>query len=193
MKILHLDSSIQGDASASRALSAAVIARLRTEHPQAEITYRDLAATPLAHLDFDTFTTLSAHPALREFLAADVVVIGAPMYNFGVSSQLKAWIDHIVVAGQTFKYGADGVVGLAAGKRIIVAHSRGGHYTEGPAAAGEHAESYLRTVLAFIGITEPEFVVAEGIAYGEEPRAAAMAKAQAEIDELSFADLAEAS
>lgn len=191
MKILHVDSSIQGDTSASRALSAAVVERLRAVHPAAEIAYRDLAAEPLPHLDSEGFAAISANLALREFLDADVVVIGAPMYNFGVASQLKAWIDHILVAGHTFKYGPDGVAGLVSDKRVIVAHSRGGLYAEGPAAANEHAESHLRAVFGFVGIT-PEFVVAEGVAYGPEPREAAMAAAHAKIGELSLADLPKA-
>lgn len=179
MKLLHIDSSIQGDASASRALSAAVVARLRASDPSLEITYRDLARAPLPHIDLEGLATVTATPILREFLDADIVVIGAPMYNFSISSQLKAWIDHIVVAGRTFRYGTEGPIGLAGGKRVIVAHSRGGIYSEGPAAEAEHAEGYLRAILGFIGINEPEFVVAEGLALGTDQREAAMAAALA--------------
>jgi len=177
MKLLHIDSSIQGEASVSRTLSAAIVDRLRKNNPGIEVTYRDLASNPLPHIDLESFATASAHPVLREFLGADIVVIGAPMYNLGIASQLKAWIDHIAVAGETFRYTADGVIGLAGGKRVIVAHSRGGIYSEGPAAAAEHAESHLRAILGFIGITDPEFIVAERVALGAEPREAAVAAA----------------
>lgn len=187
MKLLHVDSSIQGDASASRTLSAAIVQRLRAADAGLEVTYRDLAAAPLPHVDLASFATAAANPALREFLDADVIVIGAPMYNFGVPSQLKAWIDHIVVAGQTFSYGPEGVVGLAAGKRSIVAHARGNFYSEGhPAGPHEHAESHLRSVLGFIGITDVAFVVAEGVALSPEHREAAIAGALAGLQDLSL-------
>ena len=115
---------------------------------------------------------------LDEFLAADVVVIGAPMYNFSVSSQLKAWIDHILVAGKTFSYGPNGPQGLAGGKRVIIIVSRGGYYgPDMPAAAGEHLDSYLRWVFGFIGITAPEIIVAEGIQVGPDHREKALAGA----------------
>lgn len=177
MKILHIDASIQGDASVSRAISAAVVEHLREEYPKADLVYRDLAASPLPHIDQKSFATAAAHPALLDFLAADIVVIGAPMYNFGIASQLKAWIDHIAVAGETFRYTAEGVVGLAGGKRVIVAHSRGGIYSTGPATQIEHAESYLRAILGFIGITDPEFIIAEGVALGPDQREVAIADA----------------
>jgi FMN-dependent NADH-azoreductase len=115
---------------------------------------------------------------LNEFLAADIVVIGAPMYNFTIPSQLKAWIDRILVSGKTFKYGPEGVQGLAGGKRIIVALSRGGFYgADTPAAAGEHLETYLRWVFGFIGIANPEFISADGIQVGPEHREKAVADA----------------
>lgn len=185
MKLLHIDASIQGDASISRTLSAAVVERLRQANPELPVAYRDLAASPLPHIDHASFTTASAHPVLREFLASDVVVIGAPMYNFGIASQLKAWIDHIAVAGQTFRYTSEGVVGLAGGKRVIVAHSRGGVYSSGLSAQAEHAESHLRAILGFIGIVTPEFIVAEGVALGAERREAAMAHALDQVHALS--------
>jgi FMN-dependent NADH-azoreductase len=115
---------------------------------------------------------------LDEFLAADVVVIGAPMYNFTIPSQLKAWIDRILVVGKTFKYGAAGPEGLAGGKRVIVAISRGGHYgADTPYAAGEHLETYLRWVFGFIGITSVEFIPADGLQLGPEHREKALAGA----------------
>ncbi|MCJ9734933.1 FMN-dependent NADH-azoreductase, partial [Bradyrhizobium sp. PRIMUS42] len=116
--------------------------------------------------------------ALDEFLTADIVVIGAPMYNFTIPSQLKAWIDRILVAGKTFKYGAAGPEGLAGGKRVIVAISRGGYYGAGsPAAALEHLESYLRGVFGFMGIHDAEFIIADGIQVGPEHREKALSGA----------------
>lgn len=148
MKLLHIDSSIQGEASASRAISAAVVERLRAADPGLEVVYRDLIVSPLPHLTLDSFAGLQAKDILEEFQAADVVVIGAALYNFTIASQLKAWIDRILIAGQTFRYGENGPVGLAGGKRVIVALARGGVYGEGsPLAAWEHAETLLRTML----------------------------------------------
>jgi FMN-dependent NADH-azoreductase len=192
MKLLHLDSSVLGPHSVSRQVSAAVVERLRQAHPGLEILYRDLTATPLGHL---TGLHLAAgqgaapEPSLREdlaagqavldeFLAADIVVIGAPMYNFTIPSQLKAWIDRILVAGKTFKYSEQGVEGLAGGKRVIVAVSRGGYYgPDTPMATLEHLETYLRSVLAFIGVKNPEFISADGIQVGPEHREKAVAGA----------------
>jgi FMN-dependent NADH-azoreductase len=175
MKLLHIDSSITGENSVSRSVSATVTRQLEQAHPGIETTYRDLVAQPLDHL---TLAAMADHSLVDEFLAADIVVIGAAMYNFTIPSQLKAWIDRILLAGKTFKYGASGAEGLAGGKRVIVALARGGMYGEGsPAAAMEHAETYLRGVLAFIGVTDPEFIVAEGIAFGPEQRETAHAGA----------------
>jgi FMN-dependent NADH-azoreductase len=136
--------------------------------------YRDLAQEPLAHLTLDSFADTSV---LDEFMVADTIVIGAPMYNFTLPSQLKAWIDRILVAGTTFRYTADGPQGLAGGKRVIIALARGGIYDAGsPAAALEHLESYLRGVFNFIGI-DPEFVAADGLAIGPEQRDSAIRQA----------------
>lgn len=193
MKLLHLDSSIQSEASASRLLSAAIAARLEEHNPAIEVAYRDLAANPLPHLTLDRLGNAEAQAVLDEFLAADVVVIGVPMYNFGMPSQLKAWFDHILIAGQTFRYGAEGPEGLAGTKRVIVASSRGGFY--GPASAGaanEHAESHLRAMLGFIGIIDPEVIVAEGVAIGPEHRQAALDAALASIDNIAPTSLAAA-
>lgn len=182
MKLLHLDSSIQGDNSVSRALSSAIVARLTTLKPGIEVAYRDLATAPLPHLTLPGFATAEAEAVIEEFLAADIVVIGAPMYNFAIPTQLKGWLDHILVAGRTFSYGPEGAKGLAGGKRVIVAHSRGGLYSPGnPATGFEHAESYLRAVLSFIGITDPHFVTAEGVNLGPETREAAITAAKAAI------------
>lgn len=124
--------------------------------------------------------------ALEEFLAADIVVIGLGLYNFGVPSQLKAWIDRILVAGKTFRYTEKGPVGLAGAKRVVLAISRGGYYGPGsPMASFEHAETYLRNVFQFIGIAGVEVAAAEGLAAGPEARQAGIAKAEASIEALS--------
>lgn len=193
MKLLHVDGSILGDHSVSRAVSAAIVAHLKAGAADLAVTYRDVAATPIPHLsgaylagqqpnatntsDIQNDVELG-RTVLSEFMAADIVVIGAPLYNFTISSQLKAWIDRILVAGQTFKYTESGSVGLVPEKRVIVAVARGGLYGEGaPSAKAEHAETYLRVVLDFIGVTNPEFVIAEGIALGPEAREKALAGA----------------
>jgi len=195
MKLLHIDSSVLGPHSVSRKVSAAIVDRLRQATPELQIVYRDLTATPLAHLSGSHLAAAQgmaapdAAPAfqqdlaagqavLDEFLAAAIVVLGAPMYNFTIPSQLKAWIDRIVVAGKTFKYGAQGAEGLAGNKRVIVAISRGGFYGAGtPAAALEHLETYLRGVFGFIGVANLEFIFADGIQVGPEHREKALASA----------------
>lgn len=186
MKLLHIDASILGNNSVSRRVSAAVVAHLREATPDLDVTYRDLAAAPLSHLSSThvagpTASTEQdqAHPSdfslgtrvLEEFLAADIIVIGAPMYNFTIPSQLKAWVDRILVAGKTFRYGPHGPEGLAKGKRIILAISRGGFYGAGtPNATADHLETYLRTVFGFIGIPALEIIVAEGVAVSPDQR-----------------------
>ncbi|MFD0985999.1 FMN-dependent NADH-azoreductase [Methyloligella solikamskensis] len=198
MKLLHLDASILGDNSVSRAVSAAIVERLKTQTPDAEIVYRDLAANPPSHLTAAHIgqDQTSAPPPdleagqamLDEFLAADVVVIGAPMYNFTIPTQLKAWFDRVLVAGKTFRYTENGAEGLVGGKRVIVAVSRGGFYGPGsPASDFEHVESYLRSVFAFIGIDNPEIIVAEGIAVGPEQRERAVAGALDKAAEVQAA------
>jgi FMN-dependent NADH-azoreductase len=165
--ILHLDSSITGEQSASRTLTRSLVEQLKASQPGQRVVYRDLAADPLPHLTLDAFADSSV---LDEFLAADTVVIGAPMYNFTLPTQLKAWIDRLAIAGKTFRYTENGPEGLVKGKRVIVALARGGFYNEGsPAAALEHLETYLRGVFNFIGV-EPEFVAADGLAIGPEQR-----------------------
>jgi FMN-dependent NADH-azoreductase len=180
VNILHIDSSITGDQSVSRQLSARIVGNLRDAHPNATVTYRDLANQPLPHhrlqheSDIDRATT---HATLEEFLAADVVVVGAPMYNFSIPSQLKAWIDTVLVAGRTFAYTENGPQGLAGNKRVIVASSRGGVYSSGPNAAMDHQEAYLSGVFGFVGINDVEFVRAEGVAMGADVRQRAIASA----------------
>ena len=200
MKLLHIDSSILGGNSASRQLSNAVVDQLAKATPGLDIVYRDLAAEPLSHLSGEHLAArqgavpespaiqndvAASQAVLDEFLDADIVVIGAPMYNFNIPSQLKAWIDRILVAGKTFRYGAAGVEGLAGNKRVIIAISRGGLYGAGmPAAAFEHVETYLRGVFGFIGVTDLEIVVAEGLQIGPEQREKAMRGAMQAITEL---------
>ena len=201
--ILHLDSSPLGDASASRRLTADIVAALRAASPGARVLRRDLAAAPIAHLSGATLQGWgAADPAalppgareeaalseevLGEFLAADILVIGAPMYNFSIPSQLKAWIDRVVRAGRTFRYTDRGPAGLAAGKRAIIASSRGGAYDADAARrALDHQESYLRTVLGFVGVADVEVVRAEGLAMGDAARAAGLAAAAAAIAGLA--------
>jgi FMN-dependent NADH-azoreductase len=192
MKLLHIDSSVLGPHSVSRQVSAAIVDRLRKATPGLDIVYRDLTSTPLAHLSGPHLSAAQGAEAdaalsqdiaagqavLEEFLAADIVVLGAPMYNFTIPSQLKAWIDRILVAGKTFRYGAQGAEGLAGNKRVIVAVSRGGFYGPGtPAAVGEHLETYLRWVFGFIGVANPEFISADGVQIGPEHREKALAGA----------------
>ncbi len=182
MTILQIDSAITGDNSISRQLTRAIVAQIARLQPGAEVIHRDLAAEPLSHL---TLADMADHAVLEEFLAADTVVIGAPMYNFSLPSQLKAWIDRLMIPGRTFRYTAEGPEGLVKGKRVIVALARGGYYDAGsPAGALEHLETYLRAVLGFIGI-EPEFIVAEGINMGPEQRVAALEAALGETTRLA--------
>jgi FMN-dependent NADH-azoreductase len=200
MKLLHIDSSILGGNSASRKLSAAMVEQLTQAIPGLDIISRDLALQPLSHLSGEHLAAAQgatpespairkdiadAQAALEEFLAADIVVVGAPMYNFGIPSQLKSWIDRIAVAGKTFRYTANGPEGLAGNKRVIVAVSRGGFYGAGmPTAAFEHVESYLRGVFGFLGVTDLEIVVAEGLQTGAEQREKAMSGALQTVAQL---------
>ncbi len=183
MKLLHIDSSALGAHSVSRELTAAIVDAWKRREPGLEITYRDLAANPLPHWQpVADAASVPAGDPLAELLAADVVVIGAPMYNFGIPSQLKAWIDRIVIAGKTFQYTANGPEGLAGGRKVVVASARGGFYgAESGRADFDFQEDYLRHVLGFIGITDIEFVRAEGIGMGPDQRAKAINDAHAEI------------
>ena len=182
MTILKIDSSITGDNSVSRILTQAIVDRLQSENPDAALVERDLAAEPLDHL---TLAAFADSAVVDEFLAADTIVIGAPMYNFTLPSQLKAWVDRIAIAGKTFRYTETGPEGLAGGRRVIVALARGGFYDAGSPAAGlEHLQSYLKGLFNFIGI-EPEFVAADGIAIGSEQREAAIRSALGETLRLA--------
>jgi FMN-dependent NADH-azoreductase len=180
MKLLHIDSSILGDHSASRTVSKEIVARYQKAVPDLEVEHLDLVAQELPHLTGHHLAQMQVPESresqtLADFLAADVVVIGAPMYNFTISTQLKSWIDRVVVAGKTFKYGANGPEGLATGKRVIIAISRGGVYPEN--APFEHAESYLKVIFGFIGITDLTFVRAEGLQLSPEHRQKSLAAA----------------
>jgi len=186
MKLLHLDSAITGDTSVSRKLSADTVSHLQAANPGIAVSYRDLFSAPIGHFTLGDMPAPGESTAiLDEFLEADIVVIGAPMYNFTVPSQLKAWIDRILVAGKTFRYGEAGPVGLAGDKTVIIALSRGGRYGLDTAnASAEHLETYLKAVFGFIGVT-PRFVIAEGILLGPAEREAALAQVGAAIDALA--------
>jgi FMN-dependent NADH-azoreductase len=185
MNVLHIDSSILGDNSASRLLSRELVSRLTAENPDAKVKYLDLAADSLPHLSgaslaqADQSETARNAEAMSDFLGADVIVIGAPMYNFGIPSQLKAWIDRIVVKGQTFRYTQAGPEGLVKGKRVFVAVSRGSVYA--PGSPAEFAESYLRHVFGFMGIDDVTFVRAEGLGLSPEHREKSLSTALASI------------
>ena len=203
MKILHVDSSILGPRSVTRELSALIVKRL-TGDVQRDVTYRDVVAENLPH--FTALTAPNAHPLsksapsveaahaaqransdaiLTEFLEADTVVIGVPMYNFGLPSELKAWIDRILVPGTTFRYGANGPEGLAGGKRMILAIARGGEYGQDAAfASAEHAESFLRAAFGFIGLDTVEVVLAEGLSV-EHTKEKALASARQAAGQLA--------
>ncbi|MEO6104364.1 MAG: NAD(P)H-dependent oxidoreductase [Pseudoxanthomonas sp.] len=187
MNLLHMDSSILGTQSASRELSAAIVARWQRDVPGLNVTHRDLAGLDaLPHLDggalagSDAILAARSAKVMQEFLPADVIVIGVPMYNFGIPSQLKAWIDRVAVAGKTFRYSADGPEGLAGGKQVIVAAAYGGvHPADG---ASNFVEPYLRFVFGFLGITDIEFVHAQGLSISADHRAVALAQAHAQIE-----------
>jgi FMN-dependent NADH-azoreductase len=199
--ILHIDSSVRSTGSLTRQLGGEYIAKLKAANPAATVVTRDLAANPLPHLTEQVigayFTPAEQRNAeqaaaiktsdalVDELLAADTIVIGAPMYNFSVTSGLKAWIDHVARAGRTFQYGANGIQGLVTGKKVVVFVASGGVYSEGPAAAYDHITTYLRAVLGFLGLTDVTFIVAEGVAMGDEAVANALAKNRAQIDAIA--------
>jgi FMN-dependent NADH-azoreductase len=186
MKLVHIDSSSLGAHSVSRGLTAAIVEAFKRTSSDLTISYRDLVANPLPHwapvADAADPSVALGNEMLEEFLAADVIVLGAPMYNFGIPSQLKAWIDRVAVAGKTFSYDANGPKGLAGGKKVIIASSRGGFYGTGTAgAAMDFQETYLRTVLGFLGITDIEVIRAEGVNISAEHKQQALDVAHAAI------------
>lgn len=197
MKLLHIDSSILGANSVSRQLSAEAVKAWVAVHPNTKVEYLDLAVNTPPHLGADAMGFRTGQDAKTEaereqnaisetlvsqFLEADIVVIGAPFYNFSIPTQLRSWIDRVLQAGRTFRYTANGPEGLAGGKKVIVLESRGGVYsTSEGGRAMEHQETYLQTIFGFIGITDVHFARAEGLAMGPEARASAISKAQAAI------------
>lgn len=198
-QLLHIDSSILGGNSVSRQLTAQIVASWRASHPATEVSYLDLAVNTPSHLSAESLgfrlpagsAELSevqqrenalSEALVAQFLAADVLVVGAPLYNFAIPTQLKAWIDRIAQVGRTFTYTDKGPVGLAGGKTVIIASARGGVYSTSDAGnAMEHQESYLKTVFGFFGVTDVRFVRAEGLAMGEAAKAAALAAAEVDI------------
>lgn len=201
MKLLHIDSSILGDNSASRLLSGEVVKAWQAADASAVVTYRDLAADAISHFSSTTLVAAGTTAELRnaaqqheadlsastlaEFIAADAVVIAAPMYNFTIPTQLKAWIDRIAVAGQTFRYTEAGPEGLCGGKKVVIVSTSGGLHV-GQATGVAH-EDYLKVLFGFLGITDIEFVRAHGLAYGDEVRTKAMSDAHTQISEQLFA------
>jgi FMN-dependent NADH-azoreductase len=187
MKLLHIDASALGSNSISRQLGRAVVARFREAHPDLVVLHEDLDANPVPHLTGavlggqDAAAAARGEQLLADFLAADAIVIGVPMYNFTIPSTLKAWIDRIAVAGKTFRYTADGPRGLAGGKRVVLAIAQGGVHPLG--SASEFQESYLRFVLGFLGITDIEVLRAEGVNLSPERREQALNEALASLPE----------
>ena len=198
MQLLHIDSAITGDQSVSRQLTAQIVEAWKASHPATQVSYLDLVMEAPAHFTMDAMAPRTgqtdglsdaqkrenavSEQLVSQFLAADVVVIGAPFYNFSIPTQLKAWIDRIAQPGRTFHYTANGPEGLAKGKTVIVASTRGGVYsTSEGGQAMEHQESYLKVVFGFFGITDVRFVRAEGVAMGPDAKAAALASAHVDI------------
>jgi len=204
--ILVINSSAAGRDSVSRVLVADAVSKLLEVDPTAKVTHRDLGEKPPPHLvsqslngvrgEAVTEIEFAARRLSDEFIgelkAADTVVIGAPMYNFSVPTTLRAWFDHVLRAGVTFKYADGAVRGLLGGKRVIVIESRGGLYSEGPAQAVDFQEPYLRHLLGFIGITDVIFVHAEKIGYGPDARSASLESAKGRISEVVRAELVKA-
>ena len=196
MKILQIKSSVFNGNGQSSRLAEGFVARLREERPDVEVVERDVVADPVPHLDGARAGAFFAKPEERtaeqraviaysdalidELRAADVLVLGLPMYNFGVPSQLKAWFDHLARAGETFKYTEKGPVGLLTGKKAYVFATRGGLYGD------NHSQSeFVRQFLGFIGIADVEFVYAEGLALSPESRNNSLIAAQSRSQRLA--------
>lgn len=199
-KILHINSSVRNNGSISRKVTDEFLGKWKARRPDTVVVERDLAAQPLPHLTEETlgafFTPAEqrtpeqakiaalSESLVQELFDADVIVIGAPMYNFSITSGLKAWIDHVARAGVTFKYGESGPVGLLTGKKVYIFSASGGIYSQGPAAAMDHAGTYLRAVLGFIGLTDVTIVHSEGLATGDVGIEKALAQTSETINEL---------
>lgn len=195
-RILYILTSVMGEGSKSRDVANTLVESLKSDHPGAVVTVRDLAAEPVPHLSATTlgafFAPAESHsPAqaeaaalsdtlIGELEAADFVVIATPMYNFSIPSTLKSWIDHIARAGRTFRYTENGPEGLLASKPVFIVESRGGIYSEGPAQAMDFQEPYLRTVFGFLGIEDVSVVRAEGLAISPESAEQSVSKAHAD-------------
>ena len=195
-KILHIASSSNLTASFTRKIGKVTLEKLGQIYPNAEIIERDLARNPLPHISPEMLAAMfsgdDSKPELAlsnqvvdELFASDAILIEAPMYNFGIPSVLKAWVDHVLRAGKTFKYGAAGPEGLVKGKKAIIVVSRGGIYSEGAYKVMDYQEPYLRAVLSFIGISDVEAITIEGVAMGEEKIAEALLKAENQVAKLS--------
>jgi FMN-dependent NADH-azoreductase len=196
--VLVITSSIAGPTSVSGGLVEHTVAQLRTNDPGLKVSTRDLGRSPIPHLDTDAVTAVRGEPAndvqravralsdrlVDELKSADVIVIGAPMYNFGIPSTLKTWFAYVLRAGVTYRYTESGPEGLLKGKRAIVVVSRGGLYSEGPAQAYDSQEPHLRTLLGFMGITDVAFVRAERLAMGPELQRQAIADAENAITQV---------
>jgi FMN-dependent NADH-azoreductase len=198
-QILVIHSSPNLSASITRQITGEFVETLASRYPGVDIVTRDLAAAPVPHIDEATIAALRSRGAplapaaeaalarsdalIAELEAADFIVIGAPMYNFGIPSVLTAWVDHVARAGRTFSYGPNGPQGLLGGKSVLVLSARGGVYSEGPAKAMDFQESYLRAVLGFLGL-RADFIHVEGIALGPDALAAGLAKARAALAEI---------
>ena len=196
--ILQINSSIYNGKGESSKLAGEFVTRLRSAHPGATLTVREVAKNALPHLDEERFGAFLAKPEARtaeqreivrqsdeliaELKTADAIVLALPMYNFGVPSQLKAWFDHVARAGVTFKYTAQGAVGLLTGKKAWVFATRGGKYAGTPA---DFETPHVRQFLGFLGITDVEFVYAEGLAMGEAPRNEGLSRAREELLRLA--------
>lgn len=199
-KLLYLNSSVRNNGSVSRLLSSEFVSKWKAANPTSSVVERDLASNPVPHLTEQMMgayftpadqrspeqisTVKLSDDLVAELLAADVIVIGAPMYNFSVSSTLKAWIDHVARAGLTFQYGANGPEGLVKGKKVYIFTSRGGVYSTGPAKAMDFHETYLRAALGFLGLSDITFVHSEGLAMGDEAVNTAMSGSRHAIDSL---------
>lgn len=200
MNLLHLDSSALGEYSVSRQLTAALVAAYQAADPSLTVRYHDLVADPINHLTGAELAVMRGaavtdaalqtqveqnEQVLADLIAADRIVIGAPMYNFSIPSQLKAWIDRICVAGKTFRYTAHGPESLLNNKLVTIVSTRGGFHGVGSATADlDHQERYLVTVLNFIGLTDIQFVRAEGLGLPEQ-RNASIQAALAQIEQMA--------
>ena len=182
--ILHILSSSDLQTSVTREIGAAALDGLKKKYPGASVRERDLVKSPVPHISPDFVASRYTNPdaaslalsreLIGEIMASDILLIEAPMYNFSIPSVLKAWIDQVVRGGLTFKYGATGPEGLVKGKKAILVLGRGAIYSDAPMKALDYQETYLRTILGFIGITDVESIAIEGISMGPEARSKAL-------------------